>query len=119
MNNLTSTQKLDSFLCFKLPIETRSTSAVTYSWKDSKGVKVAEFTIWSWWNGINLGNFEIFGEYKRTGLSYEFLDYAVKKCGVRHLTVAKDNTIAKHIYDKYGFKIEDEDDLYYYMNFNK
>ena len=35
------------------------------------------------------------------------------------ITVKKTNTIAKHVYDKYGFQITDEDDKYYYMSLSK
>ena len=91
------------------------TPAIQYKWTDKKGKLVAEFKIWDWWDGVNVSDLEIHGEYKGKGLSYQLLDYAVKKCGAKHLAVNKTNNIAKHVYDKYGFEVVDQDDDLYYM----
>lgn len=99
----------------KTKIKLGKTPAVKYTWTDNKGLKVAQFEVWDWWDGKNLSSFEIFGDYKGIGLSYKFLDYA-KKLGVKNLAVKKENAIAKHAYDKYGFKTTAEDDGYYYMS---
>ena len=64
-------------------------------------------------------NLEINEKYRGLGLSYQLLDYATKICGARNLAVKKDNTIAKHIYDKYGFHVTEEDDEYYYMSLDE
>ena len=58
---------------------------------------------------------EIFGDAKGTGLSRSLLDVAVNELGATKLSVNKKNTLAKSIYDKYGFKVYDEDDAMYYM----
>lgn len=51
-----------------------------------------------------INNFEVTPEYRGKGLSKQLLDYAVKKKGADHLWVNDDNTIAKNLYLKYGFK---------------
>ena len=58
---------------------------------------------------------EIFGDAKGTGLSKSLLNVAVNELGATKLSVNKKNTLAKSIYDKYGFKVYDEDDTMYYM----
>jgi len=58
---------------------------------------------------------ELFGEGKGKGLSYQMLDYATKELGATHLSVSKSNTVAKHVYDKYGFETYSEDDNMAYM----
>lgn len=58
---------------------------------------------------------EIFGDAKGKGYSKYLLDIAVNDLGATKLSVNKSNTIAKKVYDKYGFKIYDEDDNMYYM----
>lgn len=47
------------------------------------------------------------------------LDVAVNKLGATHLSVRKTNTIAKHLYDKYGFKTYESDDFMYYMKYDR
>lgn len=100
----------------KTKIKLGETKADKYTWTDNKGLKVAQFEVWEWWDGNNLSGFEIFGEYKGKGLSYEFLDYATKNLGVNNLSVNKENDIAKQTYEKYGFKTTAEDETYYYMS---
>lgn len=58
---------------------------------------------------------EIFGESKGKGYSKYLLDIAVNDLGATKLSVNKNNTLAKKVYDKYGFKVYDEDDNMYYM----
>ena len=95
----------------------KGTLATQYEWTDKDGNLVAEFKTWDWWDGINVSDLEIHGEYRGKGLSYQLLDYAVIKCGVKNLAVRKTNDVAKHVYDKYGFKVVDQDDDMYYMSF--
>ena len=95
------------------------TPSIQYNWHTKNGEHVAEFKIWNWWDGKNVSDFEIDGNYKGLGLSYQLLDYATKKCGAKNLAAKKSNTIAKHVYDKYGFRVTDEDDEYYYMSLRK
>ena len=95
------------------------TPSIQYTWHTKNGDIVAEFKIWDWWDGKNVSDLEISKKYRGLGLSYQLLDYATKKCGARNLAVEKSNTIAKHVYDKYGFQITDEDDKYYYMSLSK
>lgn len=92
------------------------TPSIQYTWHTRNGNHVAEFKIWDWWDGKNISDLEISEKYRGLGLSYQLLNYATKKCGARNLAVEKSNTIAKHVYDKYGFQTTDEDDKYYYMS---
>ena len=105
-----------SFSMNKSKVMLGNTPAIQYKWTDRKGKPVAEFKIWDWWDGVNVSDLEISKDYRGKGLSYELLDYAVNKCGARNLAVRKNNTIAKHVYDKYGFETTEEDDTYYYMS---
>lgn len=95
------------------------TLSIQYNWYTENGEHVAEFKIWDWWDGKNISDLEISGNYKGLGLSYQFLDYATKRCGAKNLAVKKSNATAKYVYDKYGFQITDEDDEYYYMSLSK
>ena len=90
-----------------------------YIWRTNNGDIVAEFKIWNWWDGKNVSDLEISEKYRGLGLSYQLLDYATKRCGAINLAVEKNNTIAKYVYDKYGFRVTDEDDEYYYMSLSK
>lgn len=92
------------------------TPSIQYIWRTNNGDTVAEFKIWDWWDGKNVSDLEISEKYRGLGLSYQLLDYATKKCDARNLAVKKDNTIAKHVYDKYGFYVTEEDEEYYYMS---
>lgn len=92
------------------------TPSIQYKWHTKKGDYVAEFKIWDWLDGTNISDLEISENYKGLGLSYQLLDYATKKCGAKNLAVKKSNIIAKHVYDKYGFQVTDEDNEYYYMS---
>lgn len=113
------TESLDSFKMSKEKVMLGKTPAVLYEWKDSDGKLVAEFKIWNWWDGINVSDLEIHGDHKGKRLSYQLLDYATKELGARNLAVKKDNEIAKHVYNKYGFMITDQDDEMYYMSLKK
>ena len=95
------------------------TPSIHYKWHTKNGNRVAEFKIWDWWDGKNISDLEISENYKGLGLSYQLLDYATKRCGARNLAVKKSNTIAKHVYDKYGFQVTEEDNEYYYMSLNR
>ena len=92
------------------------TPSTQYTWHTQNGDTVAEFKIWNWWDGKNVSDLEINEKYRGLGLSYQLLDYATKQCGARNLAVKKTNTIAKHVYDKYGFQVTEEDGEYYYMS---
>lgn len=94
----------------------KKTPSTQYKWHTKSGDQVAEFKIWNWWDGKNISDFEINKKYRGLGLSYQLLDYATKKCGAKNLAVRKNNTIAKHVYDKYGFEVTEDDDEYYYMS---
>ena len=97
----------------------RETPSTQYTLHTKNGDTVAEFKIWDWWNGKNISDLEINEKYRGLGLSYQLLDYATKRCGARNLAVKKNNTIAKHIYDKYGFHVTEEDDECYYMSLDE
>lgn len=53
-------------------------------------------------------------KYRKQGLCYALLDVATM-FGGRVLSVYKTNKIAKHAYEKYGFKVFDENDKFYYL----
>ena len=95
------------------------TPSIQYIWRMNNGDVVAEFKIWDWWDGKNVSDLEIREKYRGLGLSYQLLDYATKRCGAINLAVEKSNTIAKYVYDKYGFRVTDENDEYYYMSLSK
>lgn len=112
-------ERIHSLDDFDLEIERvklGKTPAKMYTWKDEKGHKVAEFKVWKWWDGINVSDLEISRRYRGYKLSYQLLDYATKKLGVVNLAVKKKNKIAKHVYDKYGFKVTEEGKDIYYMS---
>lgn len=92
------------------------TPSIQYKWYTNSGDYVAEFKIWDWWDGRNVSDLEINKRYRGVGLSHQLLDYAVKQCGARNLAFQKNNEIAKHVYEKYGFQVTEEDDEYYYMS---
>lgn len=108
--------KFGDFSLKKNKVMLGKTPAVHYKWSDKNGKPVAEFKIWDWWDGKNVSDLEINENYRGKGLSYQLLDYAVKKCGAKNLAVNKTNSIAKHVYDKYGFEVTEEDDNMYYMS---
>ena len=58
---------------------------------------------------------EVTPEYRGHGLSKQILDYCVKTMKCKYLSVNKNNKVAKHIYDDYGFKVYQEDKSMYYM----
>ena len=107
--------KLSSFALTTKKVMLGKTPSTQYIWKNSEGKKVAEFKIWEWWDGKNVSDLEISKSYRGNKLSYQLLDYATKKCGAKNLAVKKTNKIAKHVYDKYGFKVTDTDDTHIYM----
>lgn len=49
-------------------------------------------------------NLIIMDDYQGHGLSEQVLDFAVKHMGAYKLYVYKDNEVAQHLYEKYGFK---------------
>ena len=107
--------KLSSFALTTKKVMLGKTPSTQYIWKNSEEKKVAEFKIWEWWDGKNVSDLEISNPYRGNKLSYQLLDYATKKCGAKNLAVKKTNKIAKHVYDKYGFKVTETDDTYIYM----
>ena len=92
---------------------------IQYTWYTNNGDIIAKFKIWDWWDGKNVSDLEISEKYRGLKISYQLLDYATKQCGVKNLAVKKNNTIAKHVYDKYGFQVTEEDNEYYYMSLNR
>ena len=58
---------------------------------------------------------EIFPPYKGHGLSEQILDFATKTMKCKYLSVNKNNEIAKHVYDEYGFKTYQSNDHMYFM----
>lgn len=56
----------------------------------------------------SIGNFEVEKEYRGYGIGEALLKYAIKKLGGNNLWVYSDNKVAIKMYEKYGFKIDDE-----------
>ena len=110
-----ATSDLDKYILSEKDILLGKTPAKQYIWFDGDS-QVAKLNIFDWWDGLNVEDLEVNPKYRGQRLSYQLLDYATKELGVKNLAVAKDNKIAKHVYDKYGFKVTDEDDDYYYMS---
>lgn len=119
LNKSRKNKDLSNFSLKKSKVLLGKTPAMQYKWTDKNKKPVAEFKIWDWWDGVNVSDLEIDKEYRGLGLSYQLLDYATEKCGAKNLAVRKNNVIAKHVYDKYGFKTVDQDDEMYYMTLNK
>lgn len=90
-----------------------------YTWYNENSEMIATFTVFDWWDGKNICDLEVAEKYRNKGYSYILLDYATKKLNCKCLSVEKSNTLAKKIYDKYGFKVVDQDSKYYYMSINK
>lgn len=110
-----ATSGLDNYTLSEKDIMLGDTPARQFIWSD-KDKQVAKLNVFDWWDGLNIEDLEINPDYRGKGLSYKLLDFATKKLGAKNLAVAKDNTIAKHVYDKYGFEVTDEDNDYYYMS---
>jgi len=110
-----STSGLDNYTLSEKDIMLGDTPAKQFIWYDGDK-QVAKLDVFDWWDGLNIEDLEVKPEYRGSGLSYDLLDFATKELGAKNLAVAKDNDIAKHVYDKYGFKVTEEDKDYYYMS---
>lgn len=108
---------LNEFQLKKQYINFYDRKAIKFLWTKNNQ-KVAEFKIWEWWDGLNISDLKIYKKYRGNYLSYELIDYAVKKLKVKNLAVKKSNKIAIHIYENYGFYKTQENDNFYYMSFN-
>lgn len=113
-----NTIKLSNFKMSIKEIDLFGIPAIQYKWTDDKGSLVAKFTTFKWWDGKNIENLKVYAGYRKNGLSYQLLDYAVHELNCKCLAVDKDNEIAKHVYDKYGFKVVAQDKNKYYMQIN-
>lgn len=114
-NSSLNSISIEDFRLKKRNVMLGDTPSTQFMWVDPHGDIVAEFKIWNWRDGINVSDLEVNPKYRGLGLSYQLLDYATTKCGAINLAVNKNNDVAKHVYDKYGFKIVDEDQDMYYM----
>lgn len=70
-------------------------------------------------NSIWIQGLEVFGDNKGKGIGKELLNVAVQELGATKLSVRKTNTVAKKMYEKYGFEVEDSDDYMDYMSIGK
>lgn len=107
--------KLESFRLEISTVMLGKTEGTQYKWFDNTGRPVAKFITFEWWDGKNISDLRVYSRYRNRGYSYQLLDYATKRLGCKALAVRKGNEIAKHVYDKYGFKVVDQDCDYYYM----
>lgn len=74
-------------------------------------LNTGKFSWMKWISGI-----EVSKKYKGYGLSYQLLDVAVNELKGNTLSVASDNKIAIHLYEKYGFVIDtDKKNSKYYL----
>lgn len=122
INEMKKYPELSDIKFFKMKkrrIKLGDTAAMSYTWVDMNGCLVARFHTFYWWDGKNIEDLKVFGQYRRRGYSYQLLDYATKEFGANNLTVRKNNIIAKHVYDKYGFKVTSEDKENYYMSLKR
>lgn len=55
---------------------------------------------------MTLNNFNIYPEYRNKGFGAEAIKLFVEQFGVTNLWVKPDNEIAKHIYEKNGFVVD-------------
>ena len=91
-----------------------------YAYKDRSGKTSAVINVETKSNGQKwIQGVEIFDEHKGKGHSKKLLDVAIKDLGAEYLSVNKKNKVAKHIYDKYGFKVYDETEAMYMMRYKR
>lgn len=109
---------LGRFNLEKTTLDISKTKIDQYTWFDKKtNERICSVQIFEWWDGLNIAGLEIEAQHRRKGLSYAVLDFAVDVLGARNLAVERCNVIAKHVYDKYGFTVVDEDKTYFYMSY--
>lgn len=66
-----------------------------------------------------INSFEIFGKYKKHGLSKQMMDVAMRDLKATHLSVNKKNNVAIKIYKSIGFNTYKETDTMLFMNINE
>lgn len=66
-----------------------------------------------------INSFEIFGKYKKHGLSKQMMDVAMRDLKATHLSVNKKNNVAIKIYKSIGFNTYKETDTMLFMSINK
>lgn len=66
-----------------------------------------------------INSFEIFGRYKKHGLSKQIMDVAMKDLKATHLSVNKKNNVAIKIYKSIGFNTYKETDTMLFMSINE
>ena len=66
-----------------------------------------------------LRDFEVDEKYRGHGISEELIKEAIYCFGARHVSVNKNNKIALHVLEKYGFEIYKESDIMYYLQREK
>lgn len=71
-----------------------------------KGVKIGHAIVREYEDGEKfLADFMLDSNYRDHGLGQRFLLRMIKDYGINSLTVGIDNARARHIYDKFGFKV--------------
>ena len=66
-----------------------------------------------------INSFEIFGKYKKHGLSKQMMNVAIKELKATHLSVNKKNNVAIKIYQSLGFDTYKETDTMLFMSINE
>lgn len=66
-----------------------------------------------------INSFEIFGKYKKHGLSKQMMSVAIKDLKATHLSVNKKNNVAIKIYKSIGFNTYKETDTMLFMSINE
>ena len=57
---------------------------------------------------MTLNNFFLYPQYRNKGYGQEVIKQFVENYGITNLWVRSDNEIAKHVYEKSGFAIDDK-----------
>lgn len=112
----TRVTSLSSFSMRESERDCGGTVVRTYDFLDGD-IKACSVGSFEWWDGTNIEGLEVSDGYRGRGLSYLLLDFAVNELGATKLAVAKDNSIAMHAYEKFGFVPVDEDESFEYMEF--
>lgn len=71
-----------------------------------KGTEIGHAIVREYEDGEKfLADFELDSDYRNHGLGQKFLSRMIDDYGVNSLTVGVSNDRARHIYDKFGFKV--------------
>ncbi len=99
--------------------ELAETTQKTLRWLDDNGELVAMVTVDLTPNNnghYEMSDFTVCKKYRKNGLSHQILKYIIEQYHVNMTYVHKDNDIAMHVYEKAGFKIDENyANVYFYV----